>query len=415
MRARGRLASLLFVLWVVPACVTDHDALAQSPGRGGNTSRGGTAGTAGDFPQLPTSGSSSGGTGGREPEERPGQNVLTIVNGIVDAPEVLLCLARGGDPEAGAVGAPLDAEGLAYGASLTLPVLEGVDLATDDLVPFVIAGELSLVHDEDCATALAIAREEQALGLPRPELEPGVGGAPGMGGAGAGGLQVAPAGSGALDEAQAGAGGAGELPDPPRLRVAALPLIPAGTLSAARGRSMLYVTNGCIGGPAFMDANATAACGDTYGLRAPTLGAVLVPLSRRVTYDKVGLQVVHAARAAGRVDVQSAETDGLEGARYLATGVEFGAIVPRSARADYTSAELGANLGFHEVQVVVGGSVRFVERWGSLLRTSGLASVDDGRNYTLVLLGPSFELVAESPWNAPTIALIANDAGVVEE
>ena len=79
------------------------------------------------------------------------------------------------------------------------------------------------------------------------------------------------------------------------LRVTVLPEIPAGSLS--EGYSSLYVAVGCMGGPAFTHGLEVEACGGNYAPDAPTASAVLVTLSRRIAFDKLALQVLHASLA----------------------------------------------------------------------------------------------------------------------
>src|SRR3954447_5366881 len=94
MAFRGHwLGSLLFGVGFV-ACVSNHEALEKKPtGRGGNGS-GGALASAGAPSHRGGPGGEADNGGGHPDDEPPGESVLTIVNGIVDAPSVALCLAK---------------------------------------------------------------------------------------------------------------------------------------------------------------------------------------------------------------------------------------------------------------------------------------------------------------------------------
>ena len=184
MLRRGLWLGSLLSAGAFVACVTNHDALSKKPaGRGGSDAGGNSAGGA------PSHHGGSGGEvasgGGHADDEPPGESVLTIVNGVVDAPRVALCLAKV-DAEGNVTpfGSPLTDEPLEYGQSLVLREVEGVDFETDGLEPFVIAGELSLIAGLDCDAAIKRARSEEALSDGESD-QPGQGGAAGDGGASA--------------------------------------------------------------------------------------------------------------------------------------------------------------------------------------------------------------------------------------
>jgi hypothetical protein len=418
MPVRGWLLGLLLIASTAPACESDHGALAKGAtstgGVAGSGGRAASGGTQGGFTTIPqTGGTKATGTGGRAPDEIPGENVLTFMHGIVDAPRVLVCFVAGRGADARVLD-ELPTE-LGYGESLTRRALEGASFVKDDLEPVVIAGELELVSALDCSQALKIARAEQDAAPTLP------GDSAGAGGSGAGGASPSAAGAGAnAGEPGAGAsaggpgsgsggangtdaGGAGGeggegplLPDPPRLRVGDLPIVPAGTFNT--GRSYLLVGNGCIGGPAFGGKYARQACGDSYSPTSPTLSAVLVALSRRTEYAKLGLQVVHASVATSIA--------GMTASRVLTT--DFQPIVG-GVELIVSSDAYGANSGFWQVEVQELSVTTFVERWSVIKARAGIASLDDGWSYTLVLLGPNAGLTRKGFWNSPAIGLVQND------
>src|SRR6478735_2401336 len=154
------LLAVLAVCVGVGGCTSDHDALARQPNKAGSGGGGvggvGGAGGSGSGGDLPSQG------GRVNPDvEAPGDNVLTIVNGIVDAPSVRLCFASvGDDGETSELrGEPLPE--LAYVASTVLTELDGFSFASDVLQPWVIAGDLSLVEKLDCRAAVDLAVSEE--------------------------------------------------------------------------------------------------------------------------------------------------------------------------------------------------------------------------------------------------------------
>lgn len=409
---RGWLLGLLLVAAAAPACETDHGALAKSRNTGGAAGAAGRAsgGNAqAGFTMIPqTGGTQATGTGGRAPDEPPGKNMLTFVHGVVDAGRVLLCFVAGRGDSARALGAPV-AE-LDYGQSLVLPAIDGASFASDDIEPVIIAGELDWVAELDCAEAIAIARAEQdaAPTSAEPPIDT-VGGGAGAGGAPSSGGGAADGGA-PVNGGAGGAGGDGSppLPEPPRLRLGELPILPAGTLNG--GRSYLFVANGCIGGPAFAGKDARAACGERYSPGAPTLSAVLVAMSRRVEFGKLGLQVAHASVATAGVDVSSSRVLSEPGsALVIASGVEFGTLLPGIARTTASSEEYLANSAFGQVDVLEVTGETFSERWSALTERAGLAALDDGTSYALVVLGPNPGLKRSGFWNPPALTLVPTD------
>ena len=396
---RGLVLALLLAAGASNGCTTNHDALARQPKAG--SSAGGSAGTAGfGFGGFGNTGNQA--QGGREnPDiEPPGANVLTIVNGIVDAPSVRLCFARvgeNGETEA-FVGSP--SPELGYAATTMLQELDGLSLIDDVIQPWVIAGQLSLLKKLNCEDAVALAQSEEAKVTPVPE-EPVPAGQGGEGTGGAGGAgQADPAG-------EAGAGGSGEPLEFPTLRARPLAALPAGTVNI--GRSILMVLTGCMGGAAYADHIDTAVCGKDYTPETPTLQPIVVKLSRAVSYDKVGLQAVHASPATSSLDIRASGDSGTV-SLVFATDVTFGAIEPLPAALRFTPAELGVdqfNFGLQAVDE--GGSVAYQEAWSDILKVSAVPTPVAGRTYTAVFLGPAPLLIKEGWWNTCAFSLVDND------
>jgi hypothetical protein len=378
------------------ACTTNHDALARQPRAG--SSGGGTAGVSG----FGTGGFGNTGNqaqGGRDnPDVEPqGDDVLTIVNGVVDAPGVRVCFARVGDngQTSDFVGAPLPE--LGYAASTVLTQIDGLSFVDDVIQPWVISGDLAQVEKLNCQAAVALAQSEEAKVTP---VAPEPAGGAGFGGAAA---EADPSAIGA-----GGEGGSAAVPlEFPTLRARPLAALPSGTVNI--GRSILLVLTGCLGGAAYTDRVETSVCGAGYTPQTPTLHPVIVKLSRVVGFDKVGLQGVHAAQATGSLDVRASGDSGAV-SLVFASSVSFGSIEPRPADTRFTPIELGVEKSNFGLQAVDGsGGVVYQEAWSDILAASGLATPVAARTYTAIFLGPDPLLLKEGWWNKSAFALVDND------
>ena len=398
------LCALMF-LGSFAACVTNHEALEKKPDvGGGGAGRGGASGVSGSHGQLGGSGGDAASSGGHADDEPPGTSLLTIVNGVVDAPRVALCLAKV-DTDANVVpfGDPLTEAPLDYAHSVVLHDVAGADLAEDTLQPFVIAGELELIAGMDCAAAIELAQNEEAATVAQAVSVAQAGaGAGGDGSTGDGGASGESAGG------SAGAAGAGPVAVRSRLRARGLPAISAGTLT--QGRSLALVANGCMGGATYSDANAVSYCGDGYSERTPSLSAVLVSLSRQHSFDHVGLQVVHASLANSEIQVRvKPPFPSQESGFSIAGQLTQGQVAPRPASVVNTAFDLGSDRSYR-VEVSAGGEALFSESWATVLENGGLTALANATTYALVLSGPRGDLKAVSDlWNAPALTVIAVD------
>jgi hypothetical protein len=384
-------------------CTRDHDALVARP-----HAEGGVAGTAGVAGAGATSGSGSGfggtggsfvtsggtggsgGTGVSKPSEPTGWSVATFLHAVVDAPLVSLCFAKndGGGNEL--VGKPRPASGLSYGEALVLGTLKGVDLEEESLVPFVITGDLSLLDGLACDEAVALAEAETRA-------------ANGGAGVGAGG-ESSDAGAGGEPSSSGGAGS----PKVPRLRVARLPELAPGALTA--GRSLLYAMVGCLGGPAFTHDDEEALCGDDYAPDRPTISADVVQLSRKTAISAVALQVLHASRALPALSVRVRPPESaVEPVVYVTDEMTEGMLRPREPRRDTSAAGYGVGARTWRVQALAGGEVIISDGWDTIHRRSTVTDLQVGRGYTLVVMGPSRVLAGAQYWNPPGFTVVDND------
>ncbi len=387
--APALLLGFVSALAASPACTTNHDALARQPNAGG--SAGGSAGSSG----FGTGGFGNSGNeaqGGRvnPDDERPGDDVLTIVNGVVDAPSVRLCFARldAEDQSATLVGSPLPE--LPYAGVTVLTELEDLLPADAVIQPWVLAGDLSEIEDLDCESAVELAQRLEAEVTPEPVEDDGGGGAGGAGGGG-------------------GEGGAAPEPEleKPVLRARALAALPAGTVAIQR--SILLVISGCLGGAAYKNDLSPAVCGEDFTADAPSVQPLVVKLSRDFRFDKVGLQGVHASLALGSADLRVTGDSGRT-ALVFASSLDYGEIAPRPADTRFTPLELGVDeTNFGLAAIGENAAVLVQQAWPDVLAASGLAMLGSGRSYTAVLLGPKPHLLKKSWWNQPAFALVDND------
>lgn len=394
--SRALALALLLAGGSVNACTTNHDALARQPKAGSST--GGSAGTSGFGSGAFSNGGNQSQGGRNNPDiEAKGDDVLTIVNGVVDASSVQLCFARVGEDglTQDFVGSPLPE--LAYAASTTLTELGGLSLADDTIQPWVLSGELNRLDGLDCEAAVALAQAEEAKVTPADVPGLGLGGAAGSGGGD---------GNAAGDAAGPGAGDAGPF-EFPTLRARPLGALPPGTV--AIGRSILMVLTGCSGGVAYADRVEAAACGPTYTPTTPTLEPIIVKLSRVVGATTVGLQAVQASQATRSLDVRASGDKGAV-SLVFASSVSFGSIEPRPADVRFTPFELGVeNFDFGLQAIDEKGGVAFQEAWSDILAASAVPSIVAGRGYTAIFIGPDPLLLKEGWWNKAAFTLVDND------
>jgi hypothetical protein len=423
------VASLgLLGLACAASCTSDHGSLARRPaGETGGAGGAGAGGSSGGNPAGGKSNSNAGKSGnqgaGGKLTEPPGKSVLTVTHGIVDAPRVAWCFARVRDGETRLVGSPLPRAGVDYGASIVVDELPSTDFQRDGVVAFAIAGELALIAEATCKDAVELAERE--MGLPS-----GEGGGP-SGGGGEGGSADASGGEGGVNpssgaagetatggassppasegEAGHGGGGAGEpeLPEPPRLRVGALPALPAGALG--EGYSLLLASAGCLGGPAFSDNLERQVCGSAYRPRSPTLTAELVLLSRKTSPSTFGFQTLHASVASGELALSVAPpASEVLTTVTLSLNMTEGMLRPREPRLDLAPTAYGAGSDDWSVQVTDSSGTPIKEQWPAVLARSGIDELSVGHGYTLIVIGPGGGVPKRNWWNAPAITLIDN-------
>ena len=122
----------------------------------------------------------------------------------------------------------------------------------------------------------------------------------------------------------------------------------------------------------------------------------------------MGLQAVHASLPTGSVDVRASGDAGAV-SLVFASGVTFGAILPRPADIRFTPVELGVTQANYGLQAVGDGGVVFQEAWPDILAASGIDSLVAARTYTAIFLGPDPLLIKIGWWNKSAFALVDND------
>ncbi|MEP7052795.1 MAG: hypothetical protein ABJB12_20670 [Pseudomonadota bacterium] len=409
MRRGQRWLCGLLLSALVAACETDHAALEKKPGgAGGAAGSGGDSGGAGGMPTQ-IGGGAGGQTGGHADDEPPGSNVFTILNGVVDAPRVVLCFAKAGaDGSMVPFGDPVTDKPFEYGSNLVLQGIAGAKFDADTLQPLIIAGELDRIAGLGCEEAVARAQDEEALAIDEnahaaEAAEAGAANDAGAPGANSAGGHTA--GSSAGTSGDGGAGGAFPVELPSRLRLRELPAIPAGTLSA--GRSILYVATGCMGGFGYDGPSSAEYCGEGYTEQAPTLSAMLVSLSRRTMVGAAGIQFLHASLATPQVDLSSrpplpSQDTGIT----LASGARPGQLLPHSANLSHPASEFGVTR-LYELAILGDGTVLTAQPWTAALARGGVSALTDGVTNAVVLLGPRADHTSPTNlWNPSLITVI---------
>lgn len=360
-----------------PGCSSDHDGLKKKP-----TSTGGTGGALSDGSDEDVGTEDTGADVAIEPEGTPR---LTLFHAVVDSPRIAFCFSKVTDGVPGpAIGEPIPLGGLEFGHPLVVDSLTGLDWKTDDILTTLVAGDFALLAGKSCSEAIAFA----ASLVPVNEA-------------------ASDAGQDADSDAEAAPP---PPPDPPAVRAAELPVVPAPTLG--KGYSYLLAAAGCIGGPAFTDADEIFLCGTNYTPDSPTVAPIVVKMSRIVDPGRVGVQVLNTSFGSDPVDVQSAgpPTQGLPGLD-LVYGVTGGAISPTTPNLAFSASMYGVPLSESKIQVTPYGSgtISLETTWQNALAVGGASELEDGKSYVIVLSGPRTTLTGMKWWNAPTIGVLPSD------
>ena len=171
----------------------------------------------------------------------------------------------------------------------------------------------------------------------------------------------------------------------------------------------MFVANGCLGGATYSGKQAEKYCGERLR-RTPAHG--IGHLGQPVAQCFGG-----AGRLASRARVVRERASGAPLTTALAVDVgghqhrqcADGEVAPRPASTQHTAFDLGSARKF-QVSVEAEGRSLFSQSWSSVLAQGGLAELENGRGYALVLNGPQADLEAvPGLWNAPMVTAIAVD------
>jgi hypothetical protein len=344
-------------------CSSNHDLLAQKPDAAMSADVQIIYGNAGGSATMPRdSGPSSLDSGDPEP---PGPWTLTWVNGVVDEEATRVCFVPVIDGhETPPATAPLPTgNGLPFGGKLVLEAIPSIDLAANDLHPYLVPKSAGFDPAATCETLLGAAAGDAASIGPLP-----------------------------------------------------LPIIPAGTLSDRR--SYLAVATGCTAPVAIIDGGPASdkpptsgdtVCGPDPG--SAMAGLVLVRLSRLDIAPKLGFQVVHASAATPDAILTFAQP--LSGSTLFSTGrISFGQIAPPHEPKVISVLDLRSNAGMATVTIgPSSGTFTTVQAsLADILMESGLdeKSLDVSSSFTFVLIGARPGKTPSAPWHAFDAVMIEN-------
>jgi hypothetical protein len=199
-------------------------------------------------------------------------------------------------------------------------------------------------------------------------------------------------------------------PERPAIRVAYLPVIPAGTMSSVG--SYLLSLAGCLGGDYFTTPEERSVCGGNYFPDRSTLTPMLVRMSRLVTFGNPSLQFLQASLGAGTVTLRSMPGVLNNGTQItIATDVPPGVLDPYPPLQSVAPNTYGFPLGVGglELQSAVGAT--WSDSWSSALEALDIEALEGLTGYTIVLVGPSPWLqddIEDPWWNEPRFVLVRN-------
>lgn len=354
-----------------------------------------------------------------------GTFAFTLLHGIVDAQRIYFCVIQNGEVQ----GDPWPEQGLRYGERWVGGGLPDVDPEQDDLQLLVIDADDDYVAGRTCSSIVAdpltVVTEGAAIStLVHSNAVAGDAGSDGgLADSGAAEAGVADAGSSpvvdaaAVSPADAAVVDTGVEPSedagpplPPAIRVAYLPVIPAGTLIT--GGSYLLTLAGCLGGDYFTTPDERAICGSSYFPDRPTLTPMLVRMSRLVTFGNPSLQFLQASLAAGPVTLRSMPGRLNNGTQItIASEVPAGVIAPYPPIQSVAPLTYGSPLGVGSLELESEVGSTWSDSWGSALDDLDIEALAGLKGYTIVFLGPNpwLQSNVEDPWwHDPRFVLVEN-------
>ncbi len=345
-------ASLVVFILVAGCQGTNNDVLVAkdaSTGGAGGSSTGGSGGAVMDGGEDGDSGS-----GGSQLTDAAadssfvadGPSVFTFLHGIPNARALRVCFeaqTETGYAPTSHPPLPEDALGLPFGRALSQTTLPGVDLEAQAVRPAVYGGALELIDGKQCD----------------------------------------------------------QIVEPPQgVQRATLPAIPAGTL--ARGRSVLIVAVGCLGGLPYEQEVVEFVCGSGFVPDEGNAGLLVASMERTPLKQGMGTQVFAASLGSGLLSVDHVAASTAE-TRTIVRDLAAGKIAPRPPSKELSLQSLGTSPGDNLLRVYVDNSPdpSVVTLLSDALGRGGLSvdGLQDGSNYTIVLVGPRPGL--EGDWFKP--------------
>lgn len=362
--------------------------------------------------------------------ELTGDGSLTLLHGVIDAELLAFCISvsTADDEDARVSVEPLPADGLTFGQALVVPMEGFIDPERSDVRVVAIAtgrgGSVASCSEVLAEFGHTVPSGARAVEVPHlvPSLLGGASDAGTPPPADAGVAPVAVVDAGVLDAgpssadtgADAGsdagsqdAGGFDAGFELPAVRTGELPRFLPGTFE---NRSYLVVAGGCLGAPGLAHERESEICGPSFSRNRSSFNGIVAPLSRTTEFGQLGLQFLHASDGFGELNLRSnpGETEGT----YLtvASSVVLGQIAPYSARRSVTVEGLGEPLDEVLLELSSGSSSSTLgqQPWPAALAPNRLA-LENGRAYTLVLIGPSVTAGSGAFWNAPMLTVVEND------
>jgi hypothetical protein len=170
------------------------------------------------------------------------------------------------------------------------------------------------------------------------------------------------------------------------------------------------VADGCLGAPGFVDPRAESICGAGYTPSEGSLTAEFVILGRKVAAGMLALQALHASRGSANLGVRVAPpADAVLSAVTIVDNFTEGALRPLDARRDLANTAYGTADDGWTVQATLNGATVSSETWAAIQKRSGVTPLENGRSYTLIVIGPSYTVDGTAWWNPPAFGLIDND------
>jgi len=175
---------------------------------------------------------------------------------------------------------------------------------------------------------------------------------------------------------------------------------------------VLEVADGCFGAPAFTHNLEKDVCGEDYTPATGSLTGEIAILGRATSTDALALQALHASRGSGSLGVRaSPPKDAVQPSQTIADNFTEGALRPTDPKRDVAAEAYGTQQRLWTVDITVNQSPVYSETWRTIQARAGIDALEDGRGYTLIVLGPAYSVDVKGWWNQPALGLVDNDTG----